>query len=88
MNTSPPETCTWSNLIRGIKRVDPKTVKSDTVAREASPSISSLYVPISYSKKSGISTASLPPSLIGSRRERPWTDIQDPTASLPVHKGS
>ena len=90
MNTSPPETCAWSNLIQGIKRVDPKTVKSDTIAREALPKagISSLYVsvrPYYCSKKSGISTASLPPSLIGSRRERPWTDFQDPTASLPVH---
>ena len=96
MNTCPPETCTWSHLIPALRRVDPKTAEviSETVAREALPQSdhprTSLF-PLQKSKRdeASISTASLPPSLIGSRRERPWTDIvQDPTASLPVHKAA
>ena len=82
--------------MRTIKRVDPKTAEviSETIARKALPkaahSRTSLF-PIQKSEKedSGISTASLSPFLISSRRERPWTDIvQDPTASLPVHKAA
>ena len=76
--------------------MDPKTAEviSETIARKALPkaahSRTSLF-PIQKSEKeeAGISTASLPPSLIGSRRERPWTEIfQDPTASLSVYKAA
>ena len=95
INTCPPETCTWSHLIPAIKRVDPKTAEviAETVAKEALPKPdhprTSLFpVQKSGRDEAGISTASLPPSLIGGRRERPWTDVQDPTASLPVHKAA
>ena len=96
MNTCPPETCTWSHLIQAIKRVDPKTAEviAETVARETLPKVdhprtSLLPAQKSEREEAGISTASLPPSLISGRRERPWTDIvQDPTASLPVHKAA
>ena len=96
MNTCPPETCTWSHLIQAIKRVDPKTAEviAETIAREALPRSDHPRTSLFPAQKSereeaGISTASLPPSLIGSRRERPWTDIvQDPTASLLMHKAA
>ena len=95
INTCPAETCTWSYLIPAIKRVDPKTAEviAETVAKESLPKAyhprTSLF-PAQKSERdeAGISTASLPPSLIGGRRERPWTDVQDPTASLPVHKAA
>ena len=96
INTCPPETCTWSYLIPAIKRVDPKTAEviAETVAKEALPKADHPRTSLFPAQKSerdeaGISATSLPPSLISGRRERPWTDvIQDPTASLPVHKAA
>jgi hypothetical protein len=88
MNTCPPESCTWPHLIQAIKRVDPKTAEviAETVAKETLPKSDHPRTSLLPVEKSEV-TASLPPSLIGGRRERPWTDIvQDPSASLPVHK--
>ena len=100
LNTCPSETCTWSHLIQALRKVDPRTadVIAETIA--SSPKETSLKsdqphtsrFPLQKSERkevdtSSISTASLPPSLISGRRERPWTDIvHDPPTSLPLHE--
>lgn len=102
LNTCPSETCTWSHLIQALKRVDPKTAEviAETVSSgqiETSPKSDRPHtslIPVQKRDRkevdvSSISMASLPPSLISGRRERPWTEIvQDPSGSLPLHEAA